>query len=154
MSEIQRSFSLNIKILSSTIFCRHSGCVHSDVHSLNTTIVEGPIERHKSRRVSRETCDGLNGTYSGGSLDRTDTVPKWSREGRARAGLRGASRRNKALCSWSLDHSLCPEMSLMFYNHIDAQMLIKFFRQGDTRRVICNSNPLRVTKASCTIPVT
>ena len=25
----------------------HSECADSDVHSLNTTIVEGPIERHK-----------------------------------------------------------------------------------------------------------
>ena len=31
----------------------------SDVRSLNTTIVEGPIERHKSRLASGETGDGL-----------------------------------------------------------------------------------------------
>ena len=34
----------------------------SDVRSLNTTIAEGPIEKHKSRLASRETCDGLTGT--------------------------------------------------------------------------------------------
>ena len=55
---------------------------------MDTTIVEGPIERDKSRLVSRETGDGLTGTFSGRSLDRTETVPKWSRERRARVGLR------------------------------------------------------------------
>ena len=65
----------------------HSGCVPSEGRSLNTTIVEGPIERHKSRLASRETGDGLAGTHSGGSLDRTVSVPKWSRKCRACAGL-------------------------------------------------------------------
>ena len=60
------------------------------------TIVEGPIERHKSRPASRETDDGLTGTYSE-SLARTETVPKWSRERRARAGLMEAPRRDKAV---------------------------------------------------------
>ena len=78
-------------------FCGHSGCAHSDVLSLNTIIVEGPIERHKSRLASRATGDGLTATYSGGSLDRTETVPEWSREHRARAGLMKASRRDNAL---------------------------------------------------------
>ena len=77
----------------------HSGCVHSEGRSLNTTIVEGPIERHKSRLASRETGDGLTGTYSGGSLDRTESVPKWSRKCRACAGLREASQRDKAMRS-------------------------------------------------------
>ena len=45
---------------------------------MDTTIVEGPIERDKSRLASRETGDGLTGTYGGGSLDRTESVPKWS----------------------------------------------------------------------------
>ena len=36
----------------------------SDVRSLNTNILEGPIERHKSWLASRETSDGLTGTYS------------------------------------------------------------------------------------------
>ena len=67
---------------------------------LNTTIVEGPIERYKSRLVSRETDDELTGAiYSGGSLDRTETAPKWSQERRARAGLREAFRRGKAMRS-------------------------------------------------------
>ena len=48
----------------------------SDVRTLNMPIVEGPIEHHKSRLVSRETGDGLTVTYSGGNLDRTETVPK------------------------------------------------------------------------------
>ena len=56
--------------------CGHSRCAHSDARNLNTTIVEGPIERHKSRLASRETGDGLTGTYDGGSLDRTETVPR------------------------------------------------------------------------------
>ena len=90
--------------------CGHSGCAHSDVRSLSTTIVEGPTERRKSRLASHETCDGLTVTYSGESLDRTDTVPKRSRKHRSRAGLREASRRDKAVRSLSLDHSLCPEM--------------------------------------------
>ena len=81
-------FSLNIKIKLSIIFiCRHRGCAHSDVRSLNTAIVEAPIERHKSRLASRETGDGLTGTHSGGSMDRTESVPKWSRKRRACAGL-------------------------------------------------------------------
>ena len=60
----------------------------SDVRSLNTTIVEGPIARHKSRLASRDTGDGLTGTCSEGSLDWTESVSKWSRERRPRAGLR------------------------------------------------------------------
>ena len=89
--------------------CGHSGYLQSDVRSLKTTIVEGLIERHKSRLESRETCGGLTGTYSRGSLDRTESVPKWSRERRARPGLREASRRDKAVRSCSIHHSLCPE---------------------------------------------
>ena len=86
-------FALYMKIKSAIIFLR----ADSDVHSLNTTIVEGPIERHKSRLASRETGDGLTGTYSGGSLDGTKSVPKWSRERRARAGLREAPGRDLSL---------------------------------------------------------
>ena len=93
-------FSLNIKIKLSIIFiCRHRGCAHSDVRSLNTAIVEAPIERHKSRLASRETGDGFTGTYSGGSLDRTESVPNWSRERRARPDLREAPGRHKAMSS-------------------------------------------------------
>ena len=72
-----------------------------DVRSLNTTIVEGPIERYKSRLASRETGDELTATYTGGSLDRTESVLKSSRERRTSAGLREAS---------GLNHSLCPEI--------------------------------------------
>ena len=57
------------------------------------------MERHKSRLASRETGDGLTGTHSGGSLDRTESVPKWSRKRRACAGLREASQRDKAMRS-------------------------------------------------------
>ena len=88
--------------------------------------MEGLIERHKSRLASRETGDGLTGTYSGGSLDRTESVPKWSRERRARTGLREAPGRDKAVRSSSLNHLLCQEMYLMFYKHIIAQILNKF----------------------------
>ena len=84
-------FALNMKIISASIY---SESIYlrpgSDVRSLNTTIVKGPIERHKSRLASHETGDGLTGTYNGGSLDWTESVPKWSREQRARAGLREA----------------------------------------------------------------
>ena len=76
-----------------------SGCVHSEGRSLNTTIVDGPIERHKPRVASRETGDGLTGTHSGGSLDRAKSVPKWSRKRRACAGLKEASQRDKAMSS-------------------------------------------------------
>ena len=95
-----------MKIKSAITFLR----TDSDVHSLNTTIVEGPIERHKSRLALRETGDGLAGTYSGGSLDRTESVPKWLRERRARAALRETSQRDKAAHSWKLNHELCPEL--------------------------------------------
>ena len=58
---------------------------------------------HKSRLASRETGDGLTGAHSGGSLDRTESVPKWSRTRRACAGLMEASRRDKTIRSWSLN---------------------------------------------------
>ena len=76
----------------------HSGRAHN-VRSLNTPIVEGLIERHNSRLASRERDNGLTDTHSGGSLDRTESVPKLSRERRARACLREASRRDKAVRS-------------------------------------------------------
>ena len=67
MSDICRRrkgrFALNMKIKSAIIFLR----ADSDGHSLNPTIVEGPIGRHKSRLPSRETDDGLTGTYSRGT---------------------------------------------------------------------------------------
>ena len=88
MSEIKRSFCREHEHYIDHYICGHSGCADRDVRRLNTTIVEGPIERHKSRLASRETGDGLTGTYSGGRLERTESVPKWSRERRARAGLR------------------------------------------------------------------
>ena len=76
--------ALNMKIKSAIIVLR----TDSDVRCWNTTIVKETIERHKSRLASRETGDGLTGTFSGGSLDRTESVPKWSRERRVRVGLR------------------------------------------------------------------
>ena len=69
------------------------------------TIVEEPIERHKSRLASRETGDGLPGACSGGSLDRTEPVPKWSRERRARAGLMEAPGRDKAVRLSTLNYT-------------------------------------------------
>ena len=77
----------------------NSGCIHSEGRSLNTTVVEWPIERHKSRLASRETGNGLTGTHSGGSLDRAESVPKWSRMRRACAGLKEASQRDEAMSS-------------------------------------------------------
>ena len=106
-----------MKIASAIIVLRTG----NNVRSLNTTIIEGSIDRHKSRLASREACDGLTGTYSGGSLDRTESVPKWSRERRARPGLREAPGQDKAVrealgrdkaVSWvSLTYSICTEMS-------------------------------------------
>ena len=87
---------MNIK--TSMIFFGHSGCVHSEGRSLNTTI-RGPIERHKSRLASRETGDGLTGTRSGGSLERTELVPKWSRKRRGCVGLRESSQRDNDMRS-------------------------------------------------------
>ena len=89
---------MNTNIASSIMFAdRVDALPTTFVRSLNTTIVEGPIERHKSRLASHETGDGLTGTYSGGNLDQSKTVPKCSRECRARAGLREASRPDKAV---------------------------------------------------------
>ena len=66
---------MNINIESFIIILRTRGRVQqSEVRRLNTTIVERPIERHKSGLASRETGDGLTGTYSGGSLDRTELL--------------------------------------------------------------------------------
>ena len=67
----------------------------SNIVVLTSTIVEGPIERHKSRLASRETGDGLTGAHS--SLDRTEAVPKWSRKRRVFAGLMEAAQRDKAM---------------------------------------------------------
>ena len=115
-----------MNIESSIVFADTVGvCVQSDVRSLITTIVEGPIDRHKSRLASCETGDGLTGTYSGGSLDQTESVPKWPREHRARAGLREASRRDKTVRSSSLNHSLSGNVVDTF-NHNKAQLVIKF----------------------------
>ena len=58
--------------------------------------------------ASRETGDGLPGKHSGGSLDRTESVPKWSRKRRACAGLMEAPRRDKAMRSWSLNFPMPP----------------------------------------------
>ena len=91
--------NMNIKYLVVYYICGCSGRVHSNVRGSNTTIVEGPIERHQSRLSARETGDGLTGIHSGGSLNRTETVPKWPRERRTRAGPREAYRREKAMRS-------------------------------------------------------
>ena len=76
----------------------HNACVQ-DGCSLKSTIVEGPIERHRSRLASCETGDGLRGTHSGRSLGRTESVPTRSRTRRACAGLRTVSQRDKAMRS-------------------------------------------------------
>ena len=72
---------------------------YTDVRCLNTTIVEGQIERHQSRLASRETRDGLTDTHIVKSLDGTEMVWKWQCDSRAREGLREASRRDKAMRS-------------------------------------------------------
>ena len=137
----QGRLGLSMKIKSCIYICGHSGCAHSDVRSWETTIVEGPIERHISRLVLRETGDGLTATYSGGSLDRAESVLKWSRERRARPSLREASRRDKTVRSISLNHSLCPEMRLMFCNHINAQVLINFSGKMVRGKLYVTSTP-------------
>ena len=65
----------------------------SDVRIFITTIVERLIERQTPRLASRKTSNGRTGTYSEGSMDRTQSVPKRSLGRRARAGLREASLR-------------------------------------------------------------
>ena len=55
---------------------------YSNVRSLTTAIVEGPIERHKSGLASRETGDGLTGTYIVGEAC---TGPNRCRNGRESA---------------------------------------------------------------------
>ena len=92
-------FVVNVNTKLNTIYFGHGGCVHREDRSLNTTIVEGPIERNKSRLASRETGDVLTGTHNGGSLDRSESVPKWSRKRRASAGLTEASQRGKDMRS-------------------------------------------------------
>ena len=67
---------VNMKLIPSIIFIGHSGCVHSERHSLNTTFFEGPIERRKLQLASREAGDGLTGAHNGGSLNRTESVLK------------------------------------------------------------------------------
>ena len=44
--------NMNIKLL---ITFSDTGCVHGEGYSLNTNVVEGTIERHKSLLDSRET---------------------------------------------------------------------------------------------------
>ena len=53
------------------------------VRSLNTTIVEGSIERHNSRLASRETGDRLTGTYD--AVGEAWTEPKRCLNGRESA---------------------------------------------------------------------
>ena len=60
--------------------CGRSGCVHSDVRCLNTTMNEEPIERHKSRLCSRETDDGLTDI-----MGEASTEPNRCPNGRERA---------------------------------------------------------------------
>ena len=112
---------------------------------MNTTIVEGPIERHKSRLAIRQTGDRLTGTYSGGSLNRTESVPKWSRERRAHAGLREAPRRDKDVRS-----SVWKYIKIFIIILMPKYSII--FGQSCARRVICNFNPL--TKVFGNVPDT
>ena len=61
-------------------------------------------------KASRDAGDGLTGTYSGGSLNLTESVPKWSQDCRARVGLRE---------SFTLSGHVVD-----LYNHINAEILI------------------------------
>ena len=55
----------------------HSGCAHSDIRSLNTTIVKGPIKRHyKSPLAYRWTWHGFTGIYMVGKLGLDRIVDK------------------------------------------------------------------------------
>ena len=76
-----------------------------------------------SRLASRETGDGLTDTDSGGSLNRTESVARWSRERRACPGRREAPGLDKAVSSSSLTHPLDPEMYWKVSNPIDAEIL-------------------------------
>ena len=93
-------FEVNMSIKAVNYDFGQCGSVHSEGRSLNTTVDEGPIERHKSQLASRETGDRLTGTHSsGGSLDRTESVSKYFRKRRACTGLREASQRDEAMRS-------------------------------------------------------
>ena len=67
------------------------------------------------------TRDRLTGTQSGGSLDRTESVPKWSRKRRACAGLMVDGTKTCARQAFTILH--CP---LTFYSHINAQIFVQF----------------------------
>ena len=82
---------LKMKINSSIVFCAHSGCAHGDIRCLRATIVERPIEYHKSL-ASSETGDGLTGPLGGGSLDRTKSVKAWTGPNRCRNGRESSVR--------------------------------------------------------------
>ena len=139
-------FPVNMNVESSVIFADTV-----DAFKAAFTISTRPSSNGRSNATNRGKLHArqATGSHCGGSLDRTESVPKWSRERRARAGLRKASRRDKAVCLWSIHHSLCPKMQLLFYNQINSQLLIKFSDRvvrGEWY-LIRNFNPL--TKASC-----
>ena len=89
-----------------------SGCVHSEEGcSLNTTIVEGPIERHKSRLALRDTGDELTSTHSGGKLG-PDRI--------------GAQMFTKAPCVCRLEGSLSTGQSHALDASVPSRKLIAF----------------------------
>ena len=114
MSDICRRykgrFSLNMNIKSVIVFA-DIGCADSDVRSLNTTIVEGPIERHKitasftrdRRRAHwhRERGNHLRPERIGGEM-----------VARSACSFRqeGSPWKGKAASSSSITHSPCLEM--------------------------------------------
>ena len=87
--------------------------------------------------------------YSGGILDRNQSVPKRSRERRACAGSKEASGQDIAVPSLPLSHPLGVEMLLILHSHIDAEILIDFSDRVVRGGVLRNVNPQ--TEALCNI---
>ena len=105
----------------------HSGCVHSEGGTLDTSIVVGPIERHKSRLAPLETGNGLTGTPSEESLERAESVPKWSPKHRAYAGLKEASQRDKVMRSMPPVHPERDGYRFLFFCGSSYCLLVKWW---------------------------
>ena len=73
-------------------------------------------------------------------------MPNWSQERRARAGLREASRRDKAVRSLSLHHSLSGNVDTWIFIISIAKYSLNFrtewYDESYTCYLACNFNPL------------
>ena len=124
------------------MFLGQTGCVQSDVQSLNTTIVEGSIERHKARLASRETVRQATGPPAkivGGAW----TGPKRCRNSRESAVRVHAWRMpldgtNPCSREASTVHSVQKVVDVI--QSYQCPNTHSCFGQGCTKRVICNFN--------------